>query len=107
MKWTMPIDLTEATRLTGEGRLSEATAAIQRMLQKGVEADTRTQRPFPDATSLKRADVVDVTPELIEAPLSQRTSSPGRSEADQKRGQSKSSLASPLPIPSRLRDLIG
>ena len=43
MKMTMHPDMIEATRLTREGRLIEATAVLQRMLQSGIEPDTKTE----------------------------------------------------------------
>ena len=41
MKMKIHPDMVEATRLTREGRLTEATALIQRLLQGGKKPDAR------------------------------------------------------------------
>ena len=77
MKHTLPSDLIEATRLTGIGRLGEATAALQRMLAGqtpgspnsqprhhsavlgglAVAAKAATAKPVPQAGSLSNAGI--------------------------------------------------
>ena len=90
MKTTMHSDMIEATRLTREGRLIEATAVLQRMLRSGSEPDTKTEGPYTAAASrpLGAADIVEVTPEISEVRSARRTSSIGRVEADSSGGLS-------------------
>ena len=62
MKSPMHPDMIEATRLTREGRLIEATALLQRMLQSGMEADARADGTAPNGA----APIIELTPEVIE-----------------------------------------
>ena len=97
MKTMMPTDMIEATRLTREGRLIEATAVLQRMLQSGMEPDTQTTGSYTAADSrpLGAADIVEVTPEMRKVRSARRTSSTGPVEADSEGGLSANLGASP------------
>ena len=66
MKTMMHRDMIEATRLTREGRLTEATSVLQRMLQSGKEQETETEGPHTavDSRPLDAGVIVEVTPEM-------------------------------------------
>jgi len=109
MKTMMPTDMIEATRLTREGRLIEATAVLQRMLQSGMEPDTQTTGSYTAADSrpLGAADIVEVTPEMRKVRSARRTSSTGPVEADSEDGLSANLSASPRsPMSDRLHGFI-
>jgi hypothetical protein len=80
MKPMMHPDLIEATRLTREGRLTEATALIQRILQSGLEPDASTGEPraVADAPQIAAGPIIELTPEVIEESARRRSSPPGR-----------------------------
>lgn len=65
----MPPDMNEATRLTREGRLMEATSLIQRLLRGGAVERAPAANPAPEAAKpkkaapLRKADVLDIQPE--------------------------------------------
>jgi poly(hydroxyalkanoate) depolymerase family esterase len=79
MKMTMHPDMVEATRLTREGRLTEATALLQRMLRSTPEPDARTDGPRAAAASSPLGDthIIEVPTEMIEPPAPRRSSSRG------------------------------
>jgi poly(hydroxyalkanoate) depolymerase family esterase len=109
MKTTMHPDMTEATRLTREGRLIEATAVLQRMLQSGMEPDTKTKGGYTAAGSRPRgaADIVEVTSEMSKVRSRRRTSPTGQVEADSEDGLSANLDASlRSPMSDRLRGFI-
>ncbi len=83
MKMTMHPDMIEATRLTRQGRLTEATALLQRTLQGAMEPDARTEglRAAGDSPPLGAAGIIELTPEMIEAPALRRSSFKGDVEA--------------------------
>ena len=64
MVFKLPPGMIEATRLTREGRLTEATSLIQRMLRGASEARPKAKAGAP----ARRADVVDLVPEQTAAP---------------------------------------
>ena len=68
MKPMMHPDMIEATRLTREGRLTEATALIQRILQSRLEPDASTGEPraVADAPQIAAGPIIELTPEVIE-----------------------------------------
>src|SRR5688500_4226631 len=82
MKPMMHPDMIEATRLTREGRLTEATALLQRMLQSGLEPDASTGEPraVADAPQIAAGPIIELTPEVIEESARRRSSPPGRAE---------------------------
>jgi poly(hydroxyalkanoate) depolymerase family esterase len=51
--------LIAASRMTRQGKLAEATLAIQRALSGGAQARTHTNRPSRDTKSVVEAEVVD------------------------------------------------
>ena len=108
MKTTMHSDMIEATRLTREGRLIEATAVLQRMLRSGSEPDTKTEGPYTAAASrpLGAADIVEVTPEISEVRSARRTSSIGRVEAEFERRAVGQYAIPRSPMSDRLRGFI-
>lgn len=65
----MPPDMNEATRLTREGRLMEATSLLQRLLRGAVVERAPAPNATPEAAKpktaapLRKADVLDVQPE--------------------------------------------
>jgi poly(hydroxyalkanoate) depolymerase family esterase len=68
---THGVDLLAATRFVRAGRLSEATALLQRLLRGGpdqVGSDTVEAQPS------EKVGVIDVTPELLEVTALRRTS---------------------------------
>ena len=102
MKTTMPPDMTEATRLTREGRLIEATAVLQRMLQSGIEPDTKTEGAYTAADSrpLGAADIVEVTPEMSEVRSRRRTSSHRAS-----RSRIRTAVCRPIQMPASIANV--
>lgn len=83
MEFKMPDDMNEATRLTREGRLMEATSLIQRMLSgaprgaaPGAASDDARAKPKAD---LRKTDVVDLEPEPAKA-------APAKATQTKKRG---------------------
>jgi poly(hydroxyalkanoate) depolymerase family esterase len=66
MKSPMHPDMVEATRLTREGRLIEATALLQRMLQSGMEPDARADGTAAGSPPTGAAPIIELTPEVIE-----------------------------------------
>ena len=109
MKMTMHPDMIEATRLTRDGHLTEATALLQRMLQSGIEPDARTDGPraAADTPPLGATHIVELTPDMIEAPSARQSSSTGRIGTRfgrQSGGQYKQ--PSPPRMPGRLRGFI-
>lgn len=82
MKMTMHPDVIEATRLTREGRLTEAAALLQRMLRSAMEPDARTEGPRATGCSppLGAAHIVELTPETIVAPSPRQSSTTGSIE---------------------------
>jgi pentatricopeptide repeat protein len=66
MKSPMHPDMIEATRLTREGRLTEATALLQRMLQSGMEPDARPDGTAAGSPPAGAAPIIELTPEVIE-----------------------------------------
>ena len=109
MKTMMPTDMIEATRLTREGRLIEATAVLQRMLKSGIEPDTKTEGPCtaPDSRQLAAAGIVEVTPEMSEVPSARRTSSTEQVEAVSDGGlPADTSGSQRAPMSERLRSFI-
>ncbi len=102
MKMTMHPDMIEATRLTRQGRLTEATALLQRMLRGAIEPDARTEGPRAagDSLPLGAARIIELTPEMIEAPALRRSSFRGDVEAGSvgvPAGHSSASARSPTP----------
>ena len=81
MKPMMHPDMIEATRLTREGRLTEATALLQRMLQSGTEPDVRTtDGPCAAAADSPRAGaapIIELTPEMFEVSAPRRSAPTG------------------------------
>ena len=65
MVFKMPPEMVEATRLTREGKLTEATSLIQRLLGgAGGQQPPGAAEPQPKAGApVRKADVVDVVPE--------------------------------------------
>ena len=58
----------EASRLTHAGRLMEATALLQRMLNGGTAADApSTTADAPDARPWRAPNVIDLAPDTVEA----------------------------------------
>lgn len=109
MKMTMHPDMIEATRLTRQGRLSEATALLQRMLQGGIEPDFTTGGPRAAADSPLpgTAQIIEVTPEMIEV-IAPRQSSPAgwiEAHSDGSLAGNTSAIARPT-MPNRLRGFI-
>src|SRR5687767_15951459 len=79
MKLTMHPDMIEATRLTREGRLTEATALLQRMLQSGMEPEVRTEGPRAAAADAPRAGaapIIELTPAMMEVSAPRRSAPP-------------------------------
>ena len=102
MKMTMHPDMIEATRLTRQGRLTEATALLQRMLRGAIEPDARTEGPRAagDSPPIGAAPIIELTPEMIEAPAIGRSSFSGSVEAGSAgvpKGRSSASARSPTP----------
>src|ERR1700719_4279734 len=60
-------EMLEATRLTRAGRLSEATALLQRIL-RGTAPDpaNETTREPADAAATDQPRIIDVTPDVID-----------------------------------------
>ncbi len=63
----MPDDMNEATRLTREGRLMEATSLIQRLLRGTPVAPASEPAAAPPKAKapLRKADAVDIEPETV------------------------------------------
>ena len=106
MKPMMHPDMIEATRLTREGRLTEATALIQRILQSRLEPDASTGEPraVADAPQIAAGPIIELTPEVIEVRPC-RSSPPGRAEADLDASLVGSKVPG-TPMPDWLRGLI-
>ncbi len=103
MKMTMHRDMIEATRLTRQGRLNEAMALIQNMLQSGIEPDAKTGGSSPHGAS----QVIELAPQLLKAPEIRRSPSKGRVDAGPVDVlPDKSSDRAPPPKPGRLGRLM-
>ena len=109
MKSTIHPDMLEATRLTREGRLTEATAVLQRLLQGGREPDIKTDGPgaTDDSPSLGATHIIEATSETIEAPSSRETSTNGAIETGLLETLAHNTGATALPrMPDWMRGLI-
>lgn len=69
MNAILPKGMLEATRLTREGRLAEASALLQRLLQGDAAADPAAATPHGTAgtPTARRPRIIDVNPETGEA----------------------------------------
>jgi poly(hydroxyalkanoate) depolymerase family esterase len=67
LEFKMPDDMNEATRLTREGRLMEATSLIQRLLRGTPVAPASEPAAAPPKAKapLRKADAVDIEPEIV------------------------------------------
>jgi poly(hydroxyalkanoate) depolymerase family esterase len=100
-------DMVEATRLTRAGRLTEATALLQRALGSGAAPDTA---PSPtsegaDVPAGRRSPVIDLTPEAIE--LTDSRPSPRAGQANDQAARSQPAGSTPQPhLPGALRGFL-
>jgi len=110
MKLKLHPDMIEATRLTREGRLTEATTLLQRLLRSGMEpAAARTDLPGDDGdpAPLGAAQIIEVTPEMLDVPARGRSLQAGWKEPDT--GGSppgNTSVIARPPMPDRLHGFI-
>ena len=96
----------EATRLTREGRLTEATALLQRMLQSGMEPDARPDGTAAGSPPAGAAPIIELTPEVIEV-SAPRPAPTGWAEADSDGSQpGTESATAGMPMPDWLRGLV-
>src|SRR5688572_3754397 len=103
MKLTMDPDMIEATRLTREGRLSEATALLQRMLASGAEAD-RADATASGPPPTGAGPIIELTPEMIEVSAPRPFAPTASVEADARSGNESTTAREPLP--GSLRGLV-
>jgi poly(hydroxyalkanoate) depolymerase family esterase len=103
-------DMLEATRLTRAGRLTEATALLQRMLRSGTPRDT-AREPSAEAADIPAGGVacmIDRTPEAVE--LTDSRPSPGAGPASGTGASSRPAGSTPGTthphLPEALRGLL-
>src|SRR5512134_2712527 len=97
----------EATRLTHEGRLTEATALLQRMLQSGMEPDARTDGTAAGSPPARAAPIIELTPEVIEAPRSAPTGWAEANSDGSQPGHESAMARMPMPDWARLLEKAG
>ena len=102
MKLPMHPDMIEATRLTHNGRLTEATAP-QRMLQSGMELDARADGMAAGSPPAGAAPIIELTPEVIEVSAPRPSAPTGSAEADLDGSQPSKSAMARMPMPDWLR----
>ncbi len=103
MKLTMHPDMIEATRLTREGRLSEATALLQRMLASGAEAG-RADATASGSPPTGAGPIIELTPEVIEVSAPRPFAPTASVEADARSGNESTTAREALP--GSLRGLV-
>ncbi len=109
MKMTMHPDMVEATRLTREGRLTEAAALLQHMLRGTIEPGVSTDKPHTAAASSPLGDIhmFKEIPEMIEAHSPRQSSVTGDIESNSDGGRTANTSAVPRPaISDRLRGFV-
>ena len=101
-------EMLEATRLTRAGRLSEATALLQRIL-RGTAPDpaNETARESADTPPTDQPRIIDVTPDVIDVIHHQPSSAAGRASGPAPSSPGKATGAGVRPyLPGTLRNLL-
>jgi poly(hydroxyalkanoate) depolymerase family esterase len=101
-------EMLEATRLTRAGRLSEATALLQRIL-RGTAPDpaNETTREPADTPPTDQPRIIDVTPDVIDVIHHQPSSAAGRASGPAPSSPGKATGAGVRPyLPGALRNLL-
>jgi poly(hydroxyalkanoate) depolymerase family esterase len=101
-------EMLEATRLTRAGRLSEATALLQRIL-RGTAPDpaNETTREPADTPPTDQPRIIDVTPDVIDVIHHQPSSAAGRASGPAPSSPGKATGAGVRPyLPGTLRNLL-
>src|SRR3984893_1397247 len=102
-------EMLEATRLTRAGRLSEATALLQRIL-RGTAPDpaNETARESADTPPTDQPRIIDVTPDVIDGIRHQPSSAAGRASgpAPSSPGKAMTGAGVRPYLPGALRNLL-
>jgi poly(hydroxyalkanoate) depolymerase family esterase len=85
----MPPKMSEATKLTREGRLAEATSLIQRLLGGSAGPVPENAAATKPAGPVRRADAVDIEPEVAKGTPAASTSSSGAQDTAAKAERAK------------------
>ncbi len=107
MRLTIHPAVIEATRLTRDGRLVEATELIQRMLHSWKNADVKTGGAAAGDPPFGTTSVIDITPDMIEPPNGRRSMGTGcvRPDAEDSLAANTSGVFQPR-ITGQLPDLL-